>query len=52
MVLLVVGGVEVHSGPLVEQDKTDQTLKQIKIERERERERERSGLDWCSEERN
>lgn len=35
MVLLLVGGVEVHSGPLVEQDKTDQILKQIKIGRER-----------------
>jgi hypothetical protein len=34
MVLLLVGGVEVHSGPLVEQDKTDQILKQKSVERE------------------
>lgn len=30
MVLLIVGGVEAHWGPLVEQGKTDQILKQMK----------------------
>jgi hypothetical protein len=50
MVLLVVGGVGVHSGPLVEQDKTDQILKQMKNQ---EREREGGGgfrlVQWRKE---